>query len=138
MARIATTAVGIFQSDLNAEQDRTLLLNIHLVTAKADLLHLVPLTSQTLIAPEVITVGTTPISGKIAIKIRGVWVDQCLSFSKYDDLVASKRSQNAACLKAIAWYKELSPASLYHIATATSILTLLWGSPTQWIGSLSS
>lgn len=113
------------------------MLVIQLAPAKADLLHLIPLSSQSLVAPEVITVGATPISGKISIKILGIWVDQRLSFSKHVDLAAFKLAQNAACLKAIARSKDLSPAAMYHVATATAIPTMLWGSPTWWTGALS-
>lgn len=80
------TIIGLLRSDLNIRQDRAQFFNIHRTTTKVDLLHFIPLTSQKLIVPEIITVRTTPISGKHVINIFGVWVDHWLSFCNMSSL----------------------------------------------------
>lgn len=82
--------------------------------AKADLLHMIPLTSSSSIPVDSspVMLEPHPVRHSPAIKLLGDGVDYHLYFSKHGDLAASKMDQFAACLKTIARVKNLSPLSM--------------------------
>lgn len=105
--------------------------------AKADLLHLIPLSSYRLppVDAPPILLGTYRVPYRPAIKTLAVWVDHRLSFSKHVHSVASKLSQSVARLKSIARAKDLSPEAMHHVAFTTAISAILWDFPPWWNSS---
>lgn len=119
------------QSYLEAPLYLAQFLNICLTLAKANLLHIILLTSSPMVPahspPNMLS--PQPIYHSPAIIIFGVWVDYRLSLSKHVYFAASKKVQAAACVKTIARVKHLSPVAMYYVVTTTAISVMLWAPP---------
>lgn len=112
------------------------LLSISFARSKASFTHLQLVSgSKKPDNTEGIQLAGTTICHQDTFKLLGVIIDHHLTFKEQAFAAASASRRSAGLLWYITKCKGASPATLHHLATQTTIPTLLWGSEVWWTGA---